>query len=200
MNFPIYNPLKANIIILPHSKDQVKSEDQIAENTKYCARLKEKGIELNKNVIILDFISTGIGILALESALKHCYPEIDVKKYSLNLVKSRQNFDVEYSFKCICEFTDVFPRLVMQYRPRNFDDPTYFINAFVDLEHNPIAEMIIDIAKIYPDINVEDTDWFKLNNVVSPAEQERRDMIQYAKYTGQWDSDDERAEIAARDE
>ena len=191
MNFPIYDPSKANIIILPHSKDHAESKDQIAENIKYCARLKEKGIELNKNVIILDVISTGVGILALESALKHCYPEIDVKKYALNHVRSRQHFDVEYSFKCICEFTDVFDRLVMQYRPSNFDDPTYFINTFVDLERNPIAEMIIDIAKVYP-INIEDTDWFKLNNELSPAVRrmiEEEQIDEYLRMTAGYDDE-----------
>ena len=75
MNFRIYNNSKANIIILPHSKSGVKSEDQMIENIKYCTRLKEKKINLNRNVIIIDGVHSGVGILALESALKYCYPE-----------------------------------------------------------------------------------------------------------------------------
>jgi hypothetical protein len=175
MNFPIYNPLKANIIILPHSKGGVKSDDQMKENVKYCARLKEKGIELNNNVIIIDGVHTGVGILALESALKHCYPSINVQKYAINHAPgiSEIHVDREYYFKCEPKFSDTFPRLINSYLPIDFDDASKFINKLT-LEGNPIAEMIIDIAKIYPDINVEDTDWFKLNNEITPAIERER--------------------------
>jgi hypothetical protein len=170
MNFRIYNDEKANIIILPHSKGGVESDDQTKENVKYCARLKEKGIELNNNVIIIDGVHTGVGILALESALKHCYPGINVEKYAINhkLGISKIHVNREYYFKCEPKFSDTFPRLINSYYPRDFDDASKFINKLT-LEGNPIAEMIIDIAKIYPDINVEDTDWFKLNNEITPA-------------------------------
>jgi len=168
MNFPIYNP-KANIIILPHSKGGVKSVDPHIENVKYCARLKEKGINLNKNVIIIDGVHSGVGILALQSALEHCYPGIYVKKYSINYGPNISEIpvDKEFYFRCEPKFSDVFPRLITSYHPVDFDNSAKFINEFT-LEDNPIAEMIIDIAKNYPDINVEDTDWFKLNNEITP--------------------------------
>jgi hypothetical protein len=65
MNFPIYNNSKANIIILPHSKGGNKSDNIITENIKYCERLKEKGISLNHNVIIIDGVA---GILPLAAS------------------------------------------------------------------------------------------------------------------------------------
>jgi hypothetical protein len=169
MNFRIYNNSKANIIILPHSKSGVKSEDQMIENIKYCTRLKEKKINLNRNVIIIDGVHSGVGILALESALKYCYPEIYVKKYSINYGPniSRIPVDKEFYFRCEPKFSDTFPRLINSYYPRDFDDASKFINEFT-LEGNPIAEMIIDIAKNYPDISVENTEWFKLNNEITP--------------------------------
>ena len=168
MNFRIYDASKSNIIILPHSKGGVKSGDQMAENVQYCARLREKGITLNKNVIIIDGVHSGVGILALESALKHCYPDINVKKYAINYRPgiSQIPVDKEYYFRCEPKFSDTFPRLITSYHPRDFDNASKFINEF-NLEGNPIAEMIIDIARNYPDINVEDTDWFKLNNIIT---------------------------------
>ena len=39
--------------------------------------------------------------------------------------------------------------------------------SFINLEKNPISEMIIDIAKNYPEINVENTLWYKLNNEIT---------------------------------
>jgi len=42
------------------------------------------------------------------------------------------------------------------------------------LETNPVAEMIIDIAKYYPEIVVENTQWYKVNNeITSEIERER---------------------------
>jgi hypothetical protein len=167
MNFSIYNP-KANIIILPHSKGGVKSADQHIENVKYCARLKEKGINLNKNVIIIDGVHSGVGILALEDALKYCYPGTNVQKYAINYGPgiSRIPVDKEYYFRCEPKFSDTFPRLITSYLPADFDDASKFRNEFT-LADNPIAEMIIDIAKDYPGIRVEDTDWFKVNNIIT---------------------------------
>jgi hypothetical protein len=167
MNFPIYNP-KANIIILPHSKGGVKSDDPHIENVKYCARLKEKGINLHNNVIIIDGVHSGVGILALENALKYCYPSINVQKYAINFGPgvSRIPVDKEYYFRCEPKFSDIFPRLITSYYPADFDDASKFRNEFT-LDGNPIAEMIIDIAKDYPEILVEDTEWFKVNNIIT---------------------------------
>jgi hypothetical protein len=168
MNFSIYNSEVANIIILPHSKAGVESNNQLEENRKYCARLKEKGIKLNNNVIIIDGVHSGVGILALENALIHCYPGINVQKYAINYGPgiSRIPVNKEYYFRCEPKFSDTFPRLITSYYPRDFDDASKFRNEFI-LDDNPIAEMIIDIAKNYPDIKVEDTEWFKVNNEIT---------------------------------
>ena len=43
-----------------------------------------------------------------------------------------------------------------------------FITSFINLENNPITEMIIDIAQNYPDIPVEESLWYILNNEITP--------------------------------
>ena len=166
MNFPIYNE-KANIIILPHSKAGVTTEiDEIdEEDIKYCARLKEKGIELKKNVIIIDSVHSGTGILSLERALYYCYQGINVKKISINNDHIIPDVS-KYNFRCQSRFSDNFPRIVNSYHPRIFHDPTNFVTDFINLD-NPIAEMIVDIAKKYPEIKVEDTEWYQLNNITT---------------------------------
>jgi len=87
MNFSIFNPDLVNIVILPHSKGGMCSEDQMSENATYCKRLNEKNIILNKNVVIIDGVHSGTGILALTSALKHCFPSINVYKIAINSQK-----------------------------------------------------------------------------------------------------------------
>ena len=166
MNFKIYDPNLINIIILPHSKGGVKTEIE-DENKLYCDRLKEKGITMNNNVIIIDGVHTGAGILALESALKSCYKKIkNIKKYAINTDEYISQIPVDKTILLKCEpiFSDVFPRIINSYHPRDFHDSEKFKTKF-NLKDNSIAQMIIDIAKNYPKIKVDDTDWYKLNNV-----------------------------------
>ena len=181
MNFTIFNPDRVNIVVLPHSKGGVRSgaNARHGENVKYCARLKEKGIELRKNVVIIDGVHSGVGILALQSALAHCYPGLSIRKWSINSMLGISEIPVnsEYILPCEPKFSDVFPRLVMSYYPVNFNNSAKFITK-LNIEGNPVAEMIIDIAKTYPAIPVKDTEWFKLNDIVTPeihAERERQE-------------------------
>jgi len=179
MNFYIFNPERVNIVVLPHSKGGVKSSNQYSENVKYCNRLKEKGIELRSNVVIIDGVHSGTGILALESALKHCYPSISIRKFAINAVKgiSKIPVDREYILPCEPKFSDTFPRLVTSYHPRNFNNSSKFITK-LNIEGNPVAEMIIDIAQKYPDIPVESTEWFQLNNIVTAEIKKEREEIE----------------------
>ena len=176
-NFKIYKPALVNIIILPHSKGGQKSVDQVKENEEYCERLKEKGIELNRNVVIIDGVHSGTGILALESALKHCYQNIHVVKIAINATTgvAKIPVDEEIILPCESKFSDVFPRLVESFHPRDFGNKEKFINNFINLESNPVAEMIVDIARGYPEFRVEDTEWFRLNNEVTPEIQKKKD-------------------------
>ena len=168
MNFPIYNNDRANIIVLPHSKSGlITTYDKVyEENRQYCERLMEKGIKLEDNVIIIDAIKSGVGILALESALTQCYPNIRVSKYSINDYHTIR-VDRKFNFRCKAIFSDHFPRIVNHYPVHIFDDSTNFITNFINLD-NPIAEMVVDIARRYPEIKVEDTDWYQLNNIITP--------------------------------
>ena len=169
MNFSIFNSELVNIVILPHSKGGEKTKNQMAENVKYCERLKEKNIILNNNVVIIDGVHSGTGILALESALKHCFPYIQVYKIAINTYKgvSRIKVNEEIILRCEPKFSDIFPRLVTSFRPDFFNNSSKFITNFIDLDTNPVAEMIIDIAKDYHKIKVEDTEWYKLNNEIT---------------------------------
>ncbi len=179
MNFKIYNPELVDIVILPHSKAGVKTSliDSFQENRLYCQRLREKNIMLKDNIVIIDGVHSGVGILAFESAIKSCFSNIkNIKKYAINAAKgvSKIPVDKEIILPCEPKFSDTFPRLVIAYHPRDFNDSTKFITEFINLETNPIAEMIIDLAKNYPEIQVEDTDWFRLNNEITFEIQEQR--------------------------
>lgn len=164
----IYNPEKAEILILPHSKGGKKSEDQLKENMLYCERLKEKNILLRENVVIIDGVHSGTGILSLESSLKYCFPYINVYKIAINSQKgiSKIPVDIEYILPCEPKFSDTFPRLVISYKPSDFRDPSNFINVF-NIKDNPIADMIIDLSVSYPDIKIEKSEWYKKNNILT---------------------------------
>jgi hypothetical protein len=159
----------------------MSSEDQMSENVTYCERLNEKNITLNKNVVIIDGVHSGTGILALESALKHCFPSINVYKIAINSQKgiSKIPVDEEIILPCEPKFSDTFPRLVIAFHPQNFKDSEKFITEFINIKDNPVAKMIIDIAKTYPEIPVEETDWYKLNNeITDEIAQKKAEKIQ----------------------
>jgi len=80
---------------------------------------------------------------------------------------------MEIILPCEPKFSDTFPRLVTSYHPINFNNNKKFITKF-KLDDNPIAEMIIDISKNYPNISVEETEWYKLNNEVNNLILEKR--------------------------
>ena len=148
MNFKIYNPDLVNIVILPHSKQGERAEDQLAENIAYCSQLRKKGIDLRQNIVIIDGVHSGTGILALESAIKHCFPGLKIKKIAINARRgvSEIPVDEEIILQCEPKFSDVFPRLVTRYYPRDFHDESKFVTEFIGLSDNPIAQMIIEIA------------------------------------------------------
>jgi len=177
MYFKIYNAELVNIVILPHSKGGVKSINQSEENRLYCERIKEKGIILKNHVVIIDGVHTGTGILALESAIKSCFPYINISKIAINASKgiSQISVDKEIVLPCEPKFSDTYPRLVTAYRPEFFSDKAKFITEFIGLDTNPVAEMIIDIAKDYPEILVENTEWYRLNNEVTEDIQKLKD-------------------------
>ena len=180
MNFSIFNEHLVNIIVLPHSKHGERTSDQYQENIKYCERLKEKNIILNDNVVIIDGVHSGVGILALESALKHCYRNIEVTKIAINTDYGINKIYVDqvYALPCEAVFSDAFPRLVMPFYPREFNNRTIsFITEFINIHDNPIAEMIIDIAKNFPSIQVEHNEWFILNNQINSTKRAIRDRL-----------------------
>ena len=188
MNFNIYNPNLVDIIILPHSKggNKSKNSDQFEENRLYCERLKDKDIKLKEKVIIIDGVHTGVGILALESALKYCFSSTTIKKYAINTDDFISEIPVDKLITLKCEpiFSDVFPRLVKSYYPKDFNDGSKFITEF-KLDDNSIAQMIIDISRSYPMIKVQDTKWYQLNNVeteeISKVERERKEKEEKLK-------------------
>jgi hypothetical protein len=170
MNLPIYNPDLVNIVILPHSKGGVLSSDKYSENELYSQRLKENNIKIRKTAIIIDGVHSGTGILALESALKHCFENITIYKYAINSSKYISKIKVDKEYIIVSEplFSDTFPRLINSYYPKDFEDNSKFITKF-NIFKNPIAECIIDISKQYPKVQVENTQWFILNNEITPT-------------------------------
>lgn len=186
MNMKIYDPKVLNIVILPHSKggDRTSYYQQYNENQLYSQRLKEKNIRLQGKIAILDGVHSGVGIMALESALKHCYGNnINVIKIAINSQRgiSQIAVDKEFVSRSAPKFSDVFKRLIPHYYPRQFHNSEKFITHFIELSSNPLAEMIIDLAKQYPNHKVEDSDWFRLNNEITPeieAKKQKEKLIQ----------------------
>jgi len=199
INFKIYDPNKVEIVIIPHSKGGEKATDPNSENIKYCKRLREKGVKVRLNATILDGVHTGVGIMALESAIKHCYPETRVERIAINCGSgvSQIHVNKEYHVPCEPKFSDVFRRLIPSYYPRDFDDPNKFITEF-EIEGNDLAEMIIQCAKVYPEIKVEDTEWFKLNNEVT--DEIKANRIKYDEIKANRIKYDEEREIREREE
>lgn len=184
MNMKIYNPTLLNIVILPHSKSGQKTVNsylQKKENELYSRGLKAKNIIIKGNIAIIDGVHSGTGILALESALKYCYgPQItSVKKIALNAEKGIARIEVDEEIVLHAEpiFSDVFKRLIPAYYYRDFGDVSKFITEF-NLGDNPLADMIIDLASKYPEQKVEDSEWFKLNNDVTPQIEAQRAHLQ----------------------
>lgn len=171
MNFSIYNPEIVNIVILPHSKGGRKTpkEEIIQENQTYCKRISEKNLDIRDNVTIIDGVHTGTGILALESALKYCFPEIYIRRVAINSQEEISQIPVNQEIILPCEpkFSDTFPRLVQSYNPRDFDKSELFINEFIGLKTNTIAQMIIQLSTTYPEISIEESEWFLLNNEIT---------------------------------
>ena len=179
MHLPIYQPEKVEIIILPHSKCSRKTTEPseiYQENYQYSQRLRENNIRVYPHITLLDGVHSGTGILALESILQFTF-KVMVEKIAINSCKGIAKIYVNQEIIAPSEpkFSDVFPRLINSYYPREFKDHSKFINQF-QLEGNLLATMIMDIAKVYYEKgDVEKTTWFQLNNIVTDAIQEKRD-------------------------
>lgn len=169
MNFSIYNKDIVDIVILPHSKGGQKSDNILEENKLYSKRLKEKNIKLRKNVVIIDGVHSGVGILSLESALNYYDNSISIRKYAINALKGIAKIYIDEEIISYSEprFSDTFPRLVVPFYSRNFHDKTKFITEFINIDSNPLAHMIINIAKNHPTIPIVENEWFKLNNDIT---------------------------------
>ena len=162
--FPIFNPLLTNIIVLPHSNGGKKRNPEKIKQ--YAERLNDNNIQLQKNVVIIDGVHSGSGILSLESSLLLYNNTLNIKKIAINYLKGIAEIPVSYEIiaKAEPKFSDIFPRIVTRYVLSDFESNDKFLTYFVNLENNPLVPMIIEIAKCYPDISVEKTKWFKLNN------------------------------------
>ena len=153
MHLPIYNPKKVEIVILPHSKFSQKTTDPDEiqlENYLYSQRLRENNIQVRRQVTILDGVHSGTGILALQDILQYHFKDLTVEKIAINSAKGIAKIRVDWEIEAPSEpkFSDVFPRLITSYYPREFNDPSKFNNQF-QLEGNPLAIMVMEIAKVY---------------------------------------------------
>ena len=86
MNLKIYDPNKVNIIILPYSLFGVNITNVYHLHELYAERIKEKGIKVNDNIIILDGVHSGAGINSLTQSLRHCFKkqDLNIRKYAIN--------------------------------------------------------------------------------------------------------------------
>jgi hypothetical protein len=164
LHFPIFVSELANIIILPHSNgSQKRNPEKIKQ---YADRLRDNNIQLRKNVVIIDGVHSGNGILSLESSLLLHNRYLNIKKIAINYQKGIAKIPVSYEIAAKAEpkFSDTFPRIVERYILPDFENNDKFVTCFINLGNNPLVPMIIEIAKTYPNSPVEKTQWFKLNN------------------------------------
>ena len=116
----------------------------------------------------------------MESALQHCWDHtLIIKKIAINAFRGLPiHVDEEILLRCEPKFSDVFPRIVTQYLPSDFDNESKFITEFIGLSENPIAEMIIELARNYPEIPVEQSQWYQLNNEITAEVARYRQQIE----------------------
>ena len=180
--FPIYQPDKVDIVILPHSKFSQKTthpEIIYQENYHYKQRLLDNKIVLKKHVTIVDMVHSGTGILALQDALQFTYPDIIVDKIAINSCQgiAKIPVDKEVIARSITRFSDIFPRLVDAFYPRNFHQAIRFPSSF-HCQENILAQMIISIADNYVrDGDVQLSPWYLLNNQVTKEIQGKKDEL-----------------------
>ena len=167
--------VELNVEINKNGVKTTNSNDKISENRMYCNRLIEKDLFIRDNITIIDGVHSGTGILALEDALKFCYPNLkSVRKIAINSDMGIAQIPVNKEIILLCEpkFSDSFPRLIQSYHPKDFDNGELFITEFIGLNSNPIANMIIELAKIFPEVPVEETEWYNLNHNPTDETQE----------------------------
>jgi hypothetical protein len=168
MNYKIYNPDRVNIIVLPHSMGGDKSvQKNTVLHSQYCNVLKKKiNIEeFYNNIVILDGVHTGAGVSALKAAISYCIKSQTIEVHAMNILcKMAQIYvDEEFVLQAEPKFADTFPRLIVSYKAQNFGNEDKFIPTLLVDSTNKIAQFIIDVSKVYPETDVRDTEWFKLN-------------------------------------
>lgn len=166
LNLSIYNEDQVNVIVIPHSKGGHKG-DISKENREYKERLKSANLKIRKNTYILDTVHSGVGINSLESILLFTYPSLFVRKISINHPSAPPQIPVHLSFKaaCVPRLSDSFPRIVASCPARLFSSKE-IPNGFINLEGNAYALMVKEMSSLYKNINIEDLEWFKVNNVI----------------------------------
>ncbi len=197
MQFKCLDPEIVNIVILPHSMGGVHYDEedysdegsqQMHDMFDYRRLLRKKNVILNPNVVIIDSVHSGAGIKALEYIIRNSFSTKSITKIAINssegVMDESMHVDHEHIVHCQAKFSDTFPRIITsfhryEFKPEFESKPEFekFITHFINLD-NPIAQMIIDIARTYPETPVEDTRWFKLNNIITDEILKKRQELE----------------------
>ena len=164
----------------------------------YISRLRFSKELLKNNIIIIDCLRSRSDILSIEKTLNYLNGWLDikiknVKKYGISshyqkdTIKRRDiTFDKEYIFYCDDMIggydlaIEPFPNLIPIYKPPYILNENPLNNELI--LDNPIAQMIIDIAKDYATIPIENSEWYKLNhNITEELESRMKHRVEYNK-------------------
>lgn len=164
MNLCVYKPNLVEIQVLPHSKGG-STVSSLEEKRDYGKQLLGREIAFRDNIYILDTVHSGAGITAFENTLRYNNVGKYIRLISINHPSSPPFINVYKSFSAVCvpRVSDSFPRIVQHYLPHKFSKEE-MQNRFINMEGNEYAEMIEDIASIYKKIDIEKTDWYRLNS------------------------------------
>lgn len=142
-NIREYNPESVEIVIIPYSKRGLAG-DISKEYKMYKTRLLESNINLRKDIIILDYVISGNGIICFKNTLELCFPEVSIglitfsdRNHSIPVYK-------HFSLNCL-DFLLNSERIVQNYGPDAFLKEK-LIGDFINLNGNILARRIVEAA------------------------------------------------------
>jgi len=140
-----YNPESVEIVVLPYSKHG-RAGDISKEYKMYKLRLLESNINLRKDIIILDYVISGNGIVSFKNTLALCFPEVSIGLITVTFPGANHNIPVYKHFTLNCfDFLLSSERIVQHYSPADFLHKK-LIADFINLGDNMLARRVVDAA------------------------------------------------------
>ena len=181
LQLKIYNPKLVNIIILPYSRggidvkvfNIIKTDYDYYSSVLNEANITSDNVNIYNKIVIIDGVHSGVGIKLFSRTLDFHFKYkktiicIAINSIPNSISKTIQQCPISKEYILSCEHicSDVFPRIIMPFHAafrRNTENKPFNPN-FIDLDNNYVAQIIINISKDYPEIKIQDTDFYKSN-------------------------------------